>query len=114
MYERPDGSWDWDREDADRQTADLVAAGREAHRDHKRAIARILKGDLAGAASICHHGSRLGDLCRECGALLGATPLIALAGGPASCVKCCEPLTISGREARCLNGHDLWLKADRA
>lgn len=100
-YEMPDGSWDMDREEADYQQYELERAGREAYRAHRKALARLLKGDATGAAQVCPHSSRMKTVCRDCGAELTAQPPVALAAGPFGCPKCGEPLTIAGELAEC-------------
>jgi len=84
-YESPDGSWDWDREQADHDQAALEAAGRASAARKRRSRALREAGDLEGAALACPHGARYGldgsharsvgdpragehgDRCLECG-----------------------------------------------
>lgn len=112
MYERPDGSWDMEREQADFDQADLERAGREAARSYRRSLALILSGDLEGAATTCRHGAGIRTRCLYCGSDANDKPRVALSAGPAGCPKCLEPLAISCRGAICKNEHSWELKMD--
>lgn len=120
MYERQDGSWDMDREEADYQQAELIAAGREAYRRDRKSLACRLKGDLAGASAICSHGaSGLVDglpTCARCGSTLDEArrAVVAPCVHPHGCLKCFSPLVISDGRGKCGNGHDWYLKTKAA
>ena len=116
-YERPDGSWDMDREEADHQQAALEAAGREAYRMQRRSMGARLRGNPPEAAALCPHGASglVGGrpVCRDCGSILDDSRRIVLVPCvyPHACLKCYGPLSIADGRGKCPNGHDWYLTA---
>lgn len=119
-YEMEDGSWDSEREEADRQQADFQADAREYTRLRRRILAAALRGDLAGAARLCRHGwsgrHEDGRLCEICGSTFKEGPdcftpgpIVRLGVKPPRCPRCDEPVTLhlEAAEGACGNGH-LW------
>lgn len=117
-YERPDGSWDMEREEADHQQAELEAAGQNARRLMRVSLSRRLKGQIVGAALACPHGSTgLTDgkpRCYGCGSLLDEArkQVLQPCVYPHGCLKCNGEVSIVDRSGKCSQGHEWHLKED--
>jgi predicted amidophosphoribosyltransferase len=105
MYERPDGSWDWDREEADHDTRSLQEAAEVAYQMRRKSLAALLKGEPEKAARLCPHSAvGAGSICRDCGARLNLKhEVVEIRAGLAGCPRCGEPLNIIGVIAECCN-----------